>query len=173
MSCIVFMLYLYWLISTIISRIYRCLLNLCPFSTSMDSRLEFPGGHLPITLFTDGVRYLPSNLRSLHSGLHICTSDSAQFNFFSTMRFPQVGHLYKLSAFEWNQIWPTYAGFTVFLTLLSHHFMLFLGVLAISLVMCIRAATSSSSSSNIQQVTQDFHPSNNHYCIQDAVTAIF
>jgi len=84
----VFMLYLYWLKSAVISRIYRCLVNLCPFSVSMDSRLEFPGGHLPITLFTDRVRYLPSNLKSVYSGLHICTSDSAQFNFYSTMRSP-------------------------------------------------------------------------------------
>ena len=82
------MLYLYWLVSAIISRIYQCLVNLCPFSTSMDSRLEFPGGHLPITLFADRVTYLPSNLRSVHFGLHICTSDSVQFNFYSTMRFP-------------------------------------------------------------------------------------
>jgi hypothetical protein len=48
--------------------------------------------------------------------------------------------LYKLSGFEWNQICPTYAGFIVFLTILSHHFMLFLGVLAISTVMHITAA---------------------------------
>lgn len=139
MSCIVFMLYLYWLKYAIISRIYHCLVNLCPFSTSMDSRLEFLGGHLHITLFTDRVRYLPSNLRSLHSALHICTSDSAQFGFYSTMRFPQVGHLYKLSFFEWNQTWTTYAGFTVFLSILSHHFMLFLGILAIGIVMHITA----------------------------------
>ena len=46
----------------------------------------------------------------LHSELYICRSDNVQFGFHNI--FTSVGHLYNLGAFEWNQRWPTYTGFT-------------------------------------------------------------